>query len=198
MPDRDQDEARARGWHRSGRPATSPAPAARSERPAQPMADQAGRRAAVSAGSIDVGQPIGHGPGERRDRQEGGQQDDGGRSPRKTKRQLSCSAMNPLIAGPMTPGTTQAVDRTANIRGRRRCGQGPADRHVGDRRDPPGAEALEQAAADEDGHRRGQPADQQADREQPKPEGRTAGRGRPGRSGRPGPRSRPGRPGRRR
>ena len=42
-----------------------------------------------------------------------------GSSARKTARQLSALAMAPLAAGPMSPGTTQAVENTANTRGRR-------------------------------------------------------------------------------
>ena len=46
-----------------------------------------------------------------------------GRRPRKTSRQWRFSATIPAMLGPMTPGMTQAVERVANIRGRRRSGR---------------------------------------------------------------------------
>ncbi len=48
-------------------------------------------------------------------------------------------------------------------------GQAPSDRHVRDRRDRAGAEALDEPGGDEDLHVRRQPADEQADREEPEP-----------------------------
>ena len=41
---------------------------------------------------------------------------------RNTARQLSASSMALLEAGPMRPGTTQAVENTANTRGRMAAG----------------------------------------------------------------------------
>ncbi len=43
--------------------------------------------------------------------------------PRKTQRQPMVSPTTPAIAGPMTPGSTQAVDSVANICGRNRSGR---------------------------------------------------------------------------
>ena len=48
-------------------------------------------------------------------------------------------------------------------------GERPADGDVADRRDHAGAEALDEATEDEHGHRRRQPADQEADGEQHEP-----------------------------
>ena len=45
-----------------------------------------------------------------------------GRRPRKTDRQPMWSATNAASAGPAMPGTTQAVERIANIRGRSESG----------------------------------------------------------------------------
>ena len=41
-----------------------------------------------------------------------------GNSPRNTHRQLVHDEIRSASAGPITPGTTQAVDRTANMRAR--------------------------------------------------------------------------------
>ena len=73
------------------------------------------------------------------------------------------------MLGPMTPGMTHAVESVANIRGRRRSGQGPPDRDVGDRRDRARAEALDRPGGDEHAHRWREAADQEAQREQPDP-----------------------------
>ena len=89
-----------------------------------------------------------------------------GSRPRNTSRQVVASATAPASAGPTSPGRTQAVERTANILGRSSSGNARPIAHVADRRDGAGAETLEDAATDEDGHRRGQPADDQADREE--------------------------------
>ena len=66
----------------------------------------------------------------------------------------------------MTPGRTQAVDSVANICGRRRSGRlrPIATYAIGGH--GPGAEALDEARADEHLHRRREAADDQADREQ--------------------------------
>jgi len=41
-----------------------------------------------------------------------------GSNPRNTNRQVMWSPIHPAIAGPTSPGTTQADDRIANMRGR--------------------------------------------------------------------------------
>ena len=46
-----------------------------------------------------------------------------GSSPRKTKRQWNAWATTAATVGPMIPGTTQAVDIVANIRGRSSSGR---------------------------------------------------------------------------
>ena len=93
-----------------------------------------------------------------------------GSRPRKTNRHPMNSPTRPASAGPMTPGRTHAVESVANIRGRSRFGEAPTDGHVGDRRDRPGAESLDESREHEDPHRRRETADEQADGEEPQSE----------------------------
>ncbi len=108
---------------------------------------------------------VGHGAGDRRDRQQRGQRD---------QRQEAQEDEPP--AGMLGD---EAADRRADDPGhdpgRRQDGehprtqaqgQGPSDRDVGDRRDPPSAETLEQAGCDQDRHRRCQTTDQEAQAEE--------------------------------
>ena len=89
-----------------------------------------------------------------------------GSRPRKTQRHPTSDEMRSARAGPIMPGTTHAVDSTANMRARLLDGVHAADRHIADRRDDTRAETLDEAADDEDRHRRRQPADGEPDGEQ--------------------------------
>ena len=121
-----------------GRPRTGPGRAPGWRRSARSRSPQRRRPAgAPSAGdgwsgwpaSVPLGRPSAIGPGSRSGTARviagivrTAARTTNGSRPRKTSRQLAFSATKPLIAGPMIPGTTQAVDSTANIRGRRVSG----------------------------------------------------------------------------
>ena len=81
-------------------------------------------------------------------------------------------------AGP-TPSTASRTSAAAGASGSAR----PID-DVGDRRDRPGAEALDDPCGDEDLHRRRQAADEQPDREQAQAQDERRERGSPDRSAR--------------
>ncbi len=89
--------------------------------------------------------------------------------PRNTQRHPKRCATTAATPGPTTPGTTQAVERTAIIARPLRLVQAATDGDVGDGRHCPCTEPLQDTPDDEHPHRRCQPGHQEAGREQHEP-----------------------------
>ena len=75
-----------------------------------------------------------------------------GVSTRKTARQPNASAINPEMAGPINPGTTQPVDIRASMRGLAAAGNPRPTATYADEIDAPAAKSLQGPAEDEDLH----------------------------------------------
>ena len=89
-----------------------------------------------------------------------------GSSPRNTQRQPNASATAPLMAGPMSPGSTHAVDITANMRGCSSAGYARPTAAYATAGMAPAADALHRARDDQHEHVRREPAREEPGREQ--------------------------------
>ena len=92
-----------------------------------------------------------------------------GNKPRNTHRHPKATATAPLTAGPISPGSTHALDNTANMRGWT-VGRRPSDQDVGDGRYRTRADALDRPRRDQHDHVRRKATGEETAREEHEPD----------------------------